>query len=276
MKPSQISFLASALLLTAGLYLLAGPFAEDRHELTRLLPTWGTLLAYEAAVLGMIRILRTRSLPHGTLTAVSMFLLGDPLFTGDAFASVHVGRGLAFNAAAAGFALGKAAALSWALGIRPSALQRAAAAAGLAAIHLLPSLVVRPSERPTDLALAAAWVALPPALLLLRAGGLAGRAGAVALAVHVAASAAVAGAAFTWNLSTPLLLALSAALPWPRFGWIPLPLAVLTTPLRTWAGERVSLRDGIGVGLVLLAFGLLAFGFASSLRKSVALQRRTG
>src|SRR5262249_30440251 len=88
MNIKQLPWLASALSMTAGLYLLAGPFRTDRSDIAHLLPLWGVLTVYEVVVIGMIAVLRRRGVDTAALTLVSLFFLADPIFLGDAFASI--------------------------------------------------------------------------------------------------------------------------------------------------------------------------------------------
>ncbi|HUR39370.1 MAG TPA: hypothetical protein VM222_07740, partial [Planctomycetota bacterium] len=77
--------------MTAGLYLLAGPFQNDRSDLQGLLLLWAVLTLYEFSVIGMIAVLRRRGGDTFALTLVALFFLADPVFMGDAFTSVSGG-----------------------------------------------------------------------------------------------------------------------------------------------------------------------------------------
>ena len=74
--------------------------------------------------------------------------------------------------------------------------------------------------------------------------------------------------------ATGPLLAASAVLPWPRLGWIPLPAALYTSPLRSWLKSQTSSPHGFGTMLVAAAFLLLGVGFWTSLRAAPPAPRK--
>ena len=66
-------------------------------------------------------------------------------------------------------------------------------------------------------------------------------------------------------LSGPLA-ATAALLPWPRYGWMPLPLSLYCSPLRPRLEKTAGTVQGFGMLLVGFAFLLLGVGFWRSLR----------
>jgi hypothetical protein len=252
--------------MTAGLYLLAGPFQSDRSDLHHLLTLWTVLTLYEFSVIGMIAVLRRRGVDTFALTLVAIFFLADPVFMGDAFTSLSGGSNLLLTTAASLVALVKAWSLSRACGYLLTPWRAGWVAAALIGVHLLPNLnavaAVQPaSVIPQVLTWAVAGLALP----LWRDGRL-GRAALGAVAVHFIATGIVSSLEFPVEFLTGPLVALSALLPWPRLGWMPLPAALYTSPMRPRLQSIGSTAQGVGMVLVGLAFLLLGIGFWRNLK----------
>jgi len=266
MKITQLPWLASALCMTIGLYLLAGPFQSDRSDLHHLVTLWAVLTLYEFSVIGMIAVLRRRGVDTFALALVALFFLADPVFMGDAFASVSGGSNLLLTTAAALVALGKAWSLSRACGYLLTPWRAGWVAAALIGVHQLPNLNAVAAAQPASvIPQIVTWAVAGLAVPLWRDGRL-GRAALGAVAVHFIATGIVSSLEFPLEFLTGPLLALSALLPWPRFGWMPLPLALYTSPLRPRLQSVGSTAQGIGTVLVAMAFLLLGIGFWRSLK----------
>ena len=268
MKITQLPWLGSALCMTFGLYLLAGPFRSERSDVLHLLPLWGVLTVYEFAVIGIVGFLRRRGVDVFALTLVSLFFLADPVFLGDAFAAIGGPGRAAISAALALLALGKAWALARACNLPLTPWRAGWASAALVMMTQIPNLNAATEAQPAFvLGQLATWVLAGLAVPLWREGRL-GRALVGALAVHFLATAAVADLRLDLEHLTGPLLAMSALLPWPRLGWIPLPLALYTSPLRPHLKSATSSLEGVGTAFVAAAFVLLGVGFWRSVRAS--------
>lgn len=260
--------------MTAGLYLLAGPFQTERSGVISLVPLWIVLTAYEFTVIGMIHVLRRRGLETTALTVVSVFFLADPIFLGDAVASTDLGASVLLNGLGAALGLVKAWALARARDYRASPWLAGQVAAAICLIHLIPTLIATSAIWPAPNAFlpqAVTWSAAALAVPLARSRWLGGAAIA-ALAAHFVASAGVGQVDFQPEFLTGPLLATSFLLPWPKFGWMPLPAALYTSPLRTRVDTLFSTLEGIGWMLVAGAFLLLGLGFWRSLRQAPAVE----
>jgi hypothetical protein len=266
MKLKQLPFLASALALVAGLYALGGPFREERSSLLRIAPLAGLLVLYEALVIGAIALLRRRGVPAGSLRLIAVFFLLDPVFLGDAFASLHPAASLAFNGVSWLCSLGLAWGLARASAFTWTPWQAGWTAAALGFIHLSPTLIAGSAVRPAPWFLAATLAASALAVPLLRRPGLLGAAFVAAFAVHLGASALVAGLRFDAQYLYGPLASASCLLPWPRLGWTPLALGAAVSPLREKGARLLGTTDGLGVLLVVAAFLLLGAGLLASLR----------
>src|SRR4051812_48801403 len=261
MKITQLPWLASALCMTAGLYLLAGPFQSDRSDLRHLLTLWTVLSLYEFSVIGMIAVLRQRGADTFALTLVALFFLADPVFMGDAFTSVSGGSNPLLTTAAALVALVKAWSLARACGYLLTPWRAGWVAAALIGVHQLPNLNAVAAAQPASvIPQIVTWAVAGLAVPLWRDGRL-GRAALGAVAVHFVATGIVSSLDFPMEFLTGPLVATSALLPWPRFGWMSLPLALYTSPLRPRLQSLGSTAQGIGTVLVALAFLLLGIGF---------------
>jgi len=266
MKATQLPWLTSALCMTAGLYLLAGPFQSERAGVAHLLPLWALLTVYEFLVIGMIAVLRRRGADPSALTLVSIFFLADPIFMGDAFASVGSHEAFLISAGASALSLVKAWVLCRACGYSPTPWRAGWVSAALVSIHQIPNLNAATGTQPAlVVSLLATWVLAALSVPLWRDGRL-GRLAVGALLVHALATGLVSSLEFQLDHLTGPLLAVSALLPWPRYGWIPLPAALYTSPLRPWIKSQGSTTDGLGTALVAGAFLLLGIGFWRSLR----------
>src|SRR5579883_2181903 len=253
MKITQLPSLASALCMTAGLYLLAGPFRAERSDLVSLLPVWVVLTAYEAAVLGMIALLRRRGVDTFALTLVAIFFLADPIFLGDAAGSVStgilplitIGAGL-LNVLQAGV-LARISGYSW------TPWRAGWVSAALFGLYQIPHLNAAAGTQPAlMISQLAAWALAGLSVPLWRDGRL-GRLAVGALGVHFLATMAVSSLDLQLEHATGPLVAASAVLPWPRLGWIPIPAALYTSPLRPWLKSQAWTSRGIGELLVSVA-----------------------
>jgi len=267
MKIKQLPFVASALAMVGGLYLLAGPFQDDHSEAVTLLPLWGLLQLYEVAVLGMIAVLHRREIETLALRIISILFLADPIFFGHAFASGSLRTSVVLNGVALGLSLAKAWALGRACGHKISPWLAGWVAGALGFIHLFPVMIAVPAARPGQLATLLAGVAVASVLAvpLARFRPL-GPVAIGAMAVHAWAAAFIHQLPPGSELFVPPLLAAACILPWPAFGWAPLAAAVLLTPFRTRAESFLSTKAGLGAALVTAAFALLGVGFLKSLR----------
>jgi hypothetical protein len=267
MQVKQLPWLASALCMTAGLYLLAGPFRADRSDVAHLLPLWAVLTLYEAVVIAMIAVLRPRGVDVSALTIVSLFFLADPIFLGDAFSSVSAQAYSPVHAAAGILALVKAWGLARACGFSLIPRQAAWLGAALVAFHQIPALdsLGGATDGSSPWPQAVSWLLAGLSVPLYRSGKL-GRAAVAALGIHFTASLIVASLPFQRELLSGLLAASAALLPWPRFGWIPLPLSLYCSPLRPRLEKTAVTTQGWGMLLVGVAFLLLGVGFWRSLR----------
>jgi len=284
MKLKQLPWLASALSMTTGLYLLAGPFQNDRAGIGPLIPLWAVLTAYEFVVIGMIGVLHRRGLETTALTIVALFFLADPVFLGDAFASASWRASFLVNGAAAVLALLKAWALARARGYSLTPWLAGWVAAAMILTFLIPTLIAAAATQPalhSVLPQALTWGMAALAVPLYRSGGL-GRAAIAGMAVHFIASGVVVQMDFPLELLTAPQVAAACLLPWPRYGWIPLPTALYCSPLRSRLDGVLSTMEGMGWILVGGAFLLLGVGFWRSLKpeapvvelsKPAALQR---
>lgn len=259
--------------MTAGLYLLAGPFQSERTGIDRLLPLWGLLTVYEFSVIGMIALLRRRDVETTGLTFVSLFFLADPVFMGDAFASTSPEGSLLVNAAAAILMVLKAWVLARVLSYPVTPWLAGWVAAALCLISLVPSFIAVSATRPVLkeslpilVTVAISAIAVP----LYRAGRL-GRAAAAVVAVHFVAAAIVASLPFQLELVSAPFFALSALVPWPRWGWMPALAGLYCSPLRTRAEKVAWTTDGVGGLLVASAFLFLGLGFWRNLRPAAPL-----
>lgn len=270
MKPSPLPWLASALSMTAGLYLLAGPFQTERAGMGRLLAPWIALTVYEFVVIGMIAMLRQRSLDAAALAVVSLFFLCDPIFLGDAFASTHLHLSGWTNGAEVVLGLLKAWALSRALGFPLTPWLAGWVAAAIGLIHAIPTLIAMAATRPALYAYlpqALTWGVAAVAVPLARSRW-PGRVAIGALAVHFVASGLVDQLDFNLELLAAPQVALACILPWPRFGWLPLPTALYCSPVRPRFASTFSSLESMGWGFVAVAFVFLGFGFWRSLNVS--------
>jgi hypothetical protein len=260
--------------MTAGLYLLAGPFQSDRSDLLHVLPLWGILTLYEFLVIGMITVLRRRGIDTAALTLVSLSFLADPVFFGDAFTSIGAASTLVLTSAAALVSILKAWALARACGYSTTPWRAGWIAAALILVNQIPNLNTATAIQPASV--------IPPLATCLLAGlavplwreGPLGRAAVAALGVHFLATGVVASLPFQLELLTGPLLAVSALLPWPRLGWIPLPAALYTSPLRPRLQNISSTAQGLGTLLVGVAFLLLGIGFWRSLKTAPVVETR--
>lgn len=268
MKLTQLPWLSSALCMTAGLYLLAGPFRGERSDAAPLLPLWAVLTVYEFVVIGMIGLLRRRGVDTFALTLVSLFFMADPVFLGDAFASTDGAPRLPISVTASLLALGKAWALVRACNVLVTPWRAGWVSAALVFIHQIPNLSAVTEAQPAFVcSQVATWILAGLAIPLWREGRL-GRSLAGVLAVHFLATAAVADLRLDLEHLAGPLLALAALLPWPRYGWMPLPLALYTSPLRPQIRSIGSSLESVGTALVAAAFVLLGVGFWRSLRSA--------
>lgn len=268
MNIKQLPWLASALSMTAGLYLLAGPFQSDRSGLGTLLPLWAILTAYEFLVIGMIAVLHRRQLDSTALTVVALFFLVDPVFMGDAFASTDLRASFLVNGSVALVALLKAWTLGRARAFTLTPWLAGWIAAAMILIFLIPTLIAAAAIRPAlkeFLPQAVTWIAAALAVPLARSKGL-GRTVIAAMAVHFLASGIVAHLDFQLELLCAPQLALACVLPWPRWGWVPLPTALYTSPLRPRVSESLWTLQGAGWALVGAAFFFLGIGFWRTLK----------
>ncbi len=260
--------------MTAGLYLLAGPFRSERSDLAPLLPVWVLLTVYEAAVISMIAALRRRDVDTIALALVSIFFLADPIFLGDAFGSV-TGASLPLITIGAGLLnVAKAGALAWACGYPLTPWRAGWVSAALFGLYQIPNLNAATGTQPAIIASQLTAWALAGLSIPLWRGGRLGRLAAGALGVHFVATMAVSSLDLQWEHATGPLLAASAVLPWPRLGWIPLPAAIYTSPLRPWIKGQASTSHGIGAILVAAAFFFLGIGFWVSLRSAPPAVRK--
>jgi len=270
MKLTQLPWLASALCMTGGLYLLAGPFQSDRSDLGHLLPLFGLLTVYEGAVIGMIAVLRRRGVDTFALTLVSLFFLADPVFFGDAFTTISARSHVLLTSSAALISLLKAWALSRACGHILTPWRAGWVAAALILVNQIPNLNTATAIQPASVIPPLATCLLAGLSVPLWRGGLLGRAAVAAMGVHFLATAVVSTLPFQLELLTGPLLALSALLPWPQLGWIPLPAALYTSPLRPRLQSVGSTSQGLGTLLVAAAFLFLGIGFWRSWRSTPA------
>lgn len=254
--------------MTAGLYLLAGPFQSDRSDLAPLFPIWAVLTLYELAVIAMIAVLRRRGVDALALIVISLFFLADPVFLGDAFASVGSSHLAPITIAAGLLGVAKAWALARACEFPLTPWRAGWVSAALFCLHQIPDLNAAAGTQPAIiLSQLATWGLAALSVPLWRLG-LLGRFAVGALGVHFIATQLVASLDFELEQATGPLLATSALLPWPRLGWIPLPAALFTSPLRPWIKGHASSSQGLGTALVAGAFLLLGIGFWSSLRSA--------
>jgi len=274
MKLTQLPWLGSALCMTAGLYLLAGPFRSERSDLTPLLPVWVVLTVYEASVIGMIAALRRRDIDTFALTLVSIFFLADPIFLGDAFGSVTSAYLPLITIGAGLLNVAKAGALAWACGYSLTPWRAGWVSAALFGLYQLPNLNAAAGTQPAIIVSQLTAWALAGLSIPLWRGGRLGRIAAGALGVHFLATMAVSSLDLQLEHATGPLLAASAVLPWPRLGWIPLPAALYTSPLRPWIKGQTSTSHGIGAILVAAAFLFLGIGFWVSLRSAPPAARK--
>jgi len=256
--------------MTAGLYLLAGPFRSERSDAAHLLPRFGVLTLYEFAVIGMIAILGRRGVGTAALRLVSAFFLADPVFLGDAFTSIDAGSGLLITGSAALLSLLKAWALARACAFPLTPWRAGWVSAALIGIHLIPNLNAAAGAQPAFVIAPLTTAVLAALSVPLWRQDRLGRAAVAALGVHFVATFLVASLDFQLELLTGPLLAAAVLLPWPRFGWIPLPAAIYTSPLRPWLHGVGSTLEGVGAALVGIAFVLLGVGFWASLRTPAA------
>jgi hypothetical protein len=260
--------------MTAGLYLLAGPFQSERTGLGRLTPPWVVLTVYEFLVIGMIAVLHRRGIETTALTIVSLFFLVDPVFMGDAFASTNPTGSFLVNGAAIFLALLKAWALCRAREYQVTPWLAGWVAAAMAMIFLIPTLIAASATRPAlnaYLPQAVTWGAAALAVPLARSRWL-GWAAIAALSVHFIASGIVAQMDFHLELLTAPQVAAACLLPWPRLGWLPLPSALYCSPLRPRLNTAFATMEGMGWLLVAGAFLFLGVGFWRSLRTVPAPQ----
>lgn len=254
--------------MVAGLYLLAGPFRDERSSIFRLLPVWAILVFYEFTVIGAVAFLRRRGEDSRALTAVALFFLVDPIFLGDAFASTDPEVAVRLGCGAWVLSILKAGALAHATGFKVSPWQVGWAAAAFGFMHLFPSLIAFPAARPADFSDyftlgmgVASGLTLPllraPRLGWLLAGG---------AFLHLAASGWVGGVVLEPRHFVAPLLALAVHLPRRRYSPLPLAAAVLCSPLRSGVAKFLSTADGIGIVCVAAAFILLAAGFLRNAR----------
>jgi len=267
-KIKQLPWLASALSMTAGLYLLAGPFRSERSGPDRLVPLWALLTAYEFTVIGMIALLRRRGIETAALTIVSIFFLADPIFLGDAFASTSVEWSFLVNGAAGLLALLKAWTLTRARAFPLTPWLAGWVAAALIMICLVPSFIAASATRPAINAFlpqAASCVVAALAVPLFRLRRL-GWIAIAALAVHFVAAGIVAATDFNIDLLSGPFAAAACVLPWPRWGWVPLLPALICSPLRPRAEKIAWTSDMVGGLLVGVAFLFLGVGLWRNLR----------
>src|SRR4051812_42932154 len=237
MKITQLPWLASALCMTAGLYLLAGPFQSDRSDLRHLLTLWTVLSLYEFSVIGMIAVLRQRGADTFALTLVALFFLADPVFMGDAFTSVSGGSNPLLTTAAALVALVKAWSLARACGYLLTPWRAGWVAAALIGVHQLPNLNAVAAAQPASvIPQIVTWVVAGLAVPLWRDGRL-GRAALGAVAVHFVATGIVSSLEFPMEFLTGPLLALSALL-----------FRAARAPPRSSVPDGVPCRAGGGPG----------------------------
>jgi hypothetical protein len=268
MNIKQLPWLGSALCMTAGLYLLAGPFQADRSDLTPLFPLWVVLTLYEIAVIGMIAVLRRRGVDTFALQVVSLFFLADPIFLGDAFASVGSAYLPVITIGAGLLGIAKAWGLARACDYSLTPWRAGWVSAALFCLHQIPDLNAAAGTQPAIMiSQLTTWGLAALSVPLWRVGRL-GRFAVGALGVHFMASQIVASLDFQLEHATAPLLAMSALMPWPRLGWIPLPAALYTSPFRLWVKDHASTSQGLGTALVAGAFLLLGIGFWSSLRSA--------
>ena len=262
--------------MTAGLYLLAGPFRAERSGLDRLLPLWALLTAYEFTVIGMIALLRRRGVETGALTIVAVFFLADPIFLGDAFASTSPGWSFLVNGAAGLLAILQAWTLSRARAHPLTPWLAGWVAAALFLICLVPSFIAASATRPaiSEYLPAAAACAIAALAVPLIRGSRLGWAAAGALAVHFIATGIVSSIDFKIDFLTGPLVASAFLLPWPQWGWIPILPAIICSPLRSRAEKIAWSSDGVGALLVAAAFAFLGLGLWRNLRPSGVQSRR--
>jgi len=163
--------------------------------------------------------------------ACFLFFLADPVFLGDAFASVGARAYSPVPAVAGVLALLKAWSLARASGFALVPRQAFWLGTALVVLHQIPTLDVlsAPSEGSSPWPQAVSWLLAGLSVPLYRSGRL-GRAAIAALGVHFTASLIVASLPFQLELLSGPLAASAALLPWPGFGWMPLPLSLYCSP----------------------------------------------